>query len=220
MISIPQAAKRIRYNRSVRKVTKPIKKARTPTAFFAAGDKKHLEKQCDYIASAHSIIEDLYTEILNTILDSENIITDFDLKEHFNTGQDFEDYISALGFDSFIDQNIFPTKISKSTAIDPTRTETYIKQGISNRFALSTNRVKMQSLIILFKLNKHLSDNFLVGQYDLKKLFNITTIIMYLDKDHKQNNNYNEIQASFIIDELLDLVKRIYNNNKVINWRN
>ena len=59
-----------------------------------------------------------------------------------------------------------------------------------------------------------------INQYDLKKLFKLTTIVMFLDRSHKQNNNYNESQATYIVNELLDLVKNAYNNEKVINWRN
>ena len=63
-------------------------------------------------------------------------------------------------------------------------------------------------------------NDFLINQYDLKKLFKLTTIVMFLDRSHQQNNNYNESQASYIVNELLDLVKNAYNNEKVINWRN
>ena len=182
--------------------------------------KKYTEKQSDYIASAHSIIEDLYKEMLKNILAKSNINYDFELKNYFNSGRDFEEYIEMLGFDINIDQELFQTEVNKALAVDFTRTEMFIKQGILNGFEKSTNRIKMQSLILLFKLNNNLANDFLINQYDLKKLFKLTTIVMFLDRSHQQNNNYNESQASYIVNELLDLVKNAYNNGKVINWRN
>ena len=181
--------------------------------------KKYAEKQSDYIASAHSIIEDLYKEMLKNILAKSNINYDFELKNYFNSGRDFEEYIEMLGFDINIDQELFQTEVNKALAVDFTRTEMFIKQGILNGFEKSTNRIKMQSLILLFKLNNNLANDFLINQYDLKKLFKLTTIVMFLDRSHKQNNNYNESQATYIVNELLDLVKNAYNNEKVINWR-
>jgi len=182
--------------------------------------KKYAEKQSDYIASAHSIIEDLYKEMLKNILAKSNINYDFELKNYFNSGKDFEEYIEMLGFDINIDQELFQTEVNKALAVDFTKTEMFIKQGILNGFEKSTNRIKMQSLILLFKLNNNLANDFLINQYDLKKLFKLTTIVMFLDRSHQQNNNYNESQASYIVNELLDLVKNAYNNGKVINWRN
>ena len=182
--------------------------------------KKYVEKQSDYIASAHSIIEDLYKEMLKNILAKSNINYDFELKNYFNSGKDFEEYIEMLGFDINIDQELFQTEVNKALAVDFTKTEMFIKQGILNGFEKSTNRIKMQSLILLFKLNNNLANDFLINQYDLKKLFKLTTIVMFLDRSHQQNNNYNESQASYIVNELLDLVKNAYNNGKVINWRN
>lgn len=182
--------------------------------------KKYVEKQSDYIASAHSIIEDLYKEMLKNILAKSNINYDFELKNYFNSGKDFEEYIEMLGFDINIDQELFQTEVNKALAVDFTKTEMFIKQGILNGFEKSTNRIKMQSLILLFKLNNNLANDFLINQYDLKKLFKLTTIVMFLDRSHKQNNNYNESQATYIVNELLDLVKNAYSNGKVINWRN
>ena len=182
--------------------------------------KKYVEKQSDYIASAHSIIEDLYKEMLKTILSKSNVNYDFELNKYFNSGKDFEEYIEMLGFDIKIDQQLFQTEVNKALAVDFKKTEIFIKQGIINGFEKSTNRIKMQTLILLLKLNNNLANDFLINQYDLKNLFKLTTIVMYLDRSHQQNNNYNESQATYIVNELLDLVKNAYNNKKVINWRN
>lgn len=182
--------------------------------------KKYVEKQSDYIASAHSIIEDLYKEMLKTILSKSNINHDFELKNYFNSGKDFEEYVEMLGFDTDIDQELFQTEVNKALVVDFTKTEMFIKQGILDGFEKSTNRIKMQSLILLFKLNNNLANDFLINQYDLKKLFKLTTIVMFIDKSHHQNKNYNESQATYIVNELMNLVKNAYNNGKVINWRN
>ena len=158
--------------------------------------------------------------MLKNILSKSNINHDFELKNYFNSGKDFEEYIEMLGFDINIDQELFQTEVNKALAVDFTKTEMFIKQGILNGFEKSTNRIKMQSLILLFKLNNNLVNDFLINHYDLKKLFKLTTIVMFLDRSHKQNNNYNESQATYIVNELLDLVKNAYSNGKVINWRN
>ncbi|MGM9808365.1 MAG: hypothetical protein ACI31I_01420 [Bacilli bacterium] len=206
---------------------------RIGTSFFDAKDskiitiknhliemhKKYIEHQSDYIASAHSIVEDLFKEMLKAIVSKININTDFKLNEYFTNGQDFEDYIEMLGFDTNIDQTIFETEVNKALVVDIVKTESFIKQGILNNFDKSTNRIKMQSLILLFKLNPMLANDYLINQYNLKKLFKITSVIMYIDRSHKQNTVFNEIQATYIVDELLELVKNSFYNGKVINWR-
>lgn len=181
--------------------------------------KKYLEKQSDYLASAHSVIEDLFREMLITILNKRKLDISLKIRDYFSKAEELENYVNLLGFNTNIDQALFKTHIQKALVIDD-KTDFFIQNGFKNNFSKSTNRVKMQSLIMLFKYDSTLANDYLSEQNGLKDLFKLTTIVMYLDRSHKQNNIFNEEQARYVVENIIMLVKNIFNNKTVINWRN
>ena len=50
-------------------------------------------------------------------------------------------------------------------------------------------------------------------------LISLVIAIMFLDKGHNQNAEFDESTATILMDKALDTLSYIYNNGNLINWR-
>ena len=62
-------------------------------------------------------------------------------------------------------------------------------------------------------------NSFDINEPSVQGLISLVIAIMFLDKGHNQNAEFDEVTANILMDKALDTLSYIYNNGNLINWR-
>ncbi|MFH5882355.1 hypothetical protein [Liberiplasma polymorphum] len=176
----------------------------------------YLYKNNAYITELRSIFEDLLSNLLNELVSKihlKSIVVD----ETINSGLDFKEMLDSLNYMTSLKEEI-PIKFEEALTV-PKNLNQIINNGLRDKFAKTNLRFKVQCLNILLFNYKELQKIFGVKELAIPNLFTTYISIMYLDKEHKQQFEFNQDYADVIIKESFETIKGLIDLNLINLWR-
>lgn len=178
----------------------------------------YVDKDGGYLGMLRSMMEQVFTDILKNGVEKYKIeFGEETIDSLFPDTSDVINYLTGLGFslEPLLDGQ---GDISAPLSIKY-NTDVSIRAGLENHFANVNLSYKLMAFVMMLRSSDDFYNSFDMNEPTVQGLISLVIAIMFLDKGHNQNAEFDESTANILMDKALDTLSYIYNNGNLINWR-
>jgi hypothetical protein len=167
-----------------------------------------LTKKPSYLATARSIIEEL---ISNLIKIGMSHLDTTQLQDFFNDYDETTNFVSKLSLLGFTHQALCMNQLENNEPFNnDKKIIQLIKASMNSNWLKYNLSVKIKLLLVLFEQIPDFYKKIDFVRFpDVKVLYSVTIAIMFKDRAHHQNDEFEEKDANVIVGNLMKLIKSL-----------